>query len=276
MQLIRHCSCRSSKIVDLTSLSCPISRNKQSLRRYVCFPWTSLRPCLCTFWLHCSRITVTGESSPKRIPNAFFWLSNSLWWTGEQKNRAGSKLILTYDSRFIKTMKMTKKPPVGCGILHVTVPSFLVPCTYIDALGICILQMERRKHEENMKKTWRKQEGILYQYCREGGQHHYLSPSTASDHGQRPLVQRFDDPATWFSDVRLQCSLKRVMYVCYRLADAAQDPEDIYRPPEVCVRHLQVAALRKTFLWNGHILLCPARRLLMMRGYQLGLAVMIN
>lgn len=40
------------------------------------------------------------------------------------------------------------------------------------------------------------------------------------------LVQRFDDPAIWLSDARLQCSQEKiVLYRCHRLAKNAQDPE---------------------------------------------------
>lgn len=62
MNLIRLCPCRSMKRVDLTLvfLSNLEVLGSPRARRWVRSPCMGLRPCLCTYWLHYSRIIVTG------------------------------------------------------------------------------------------------------------------------------------------------------------------------------------------------------------------------
>lgn len=58
MYLVRPCPCRSMKRVDLTLAFLPNLEVDGSPG--VRSPCMGLRPCLCTYWLHYSRIIVTG------------------------------------------------------------------------------------------------------------------------------------------------------------------------------------------------------------------------
>ena len=85
----------------------------------------------------------------------------------------------------MKIMSLIKRAPIWGG--YISVPSFPAKCTN-NALGIYIVDRKKTRCQKNN------------QSCREGSRRHDHGPSTASDHGRRPLIQRFDDPATWLSE----------------------------------------------------------------------------
>ena len=64
--------------------------------------------------------------------------------------------------------------------MHITVPSFLVPPTHNEVLGICNRQIKWIKQEVRQTK----------EILRWNWWSHILGPSAASDHGHGPLVQR--------------------------------------------------------------------------------------
>lgn len=84
-----------------------------------------------------------------------------------------------------KTIKSAVKV---VGVTTLGLPPLLTMAVALSFKGSMILQ-----HDLVMQGSGAARKN--YNSCREGSRRHDLGPSTASEHGCRPLIQRFDDPA---------------------------------------------------------------------------------